>query len=634
MRPYSRGFFIVPLVGMGVRMGDVFSTLDIIVFLATLILVMGVGLWAGRKEESSEDYFLAGRGIHWWQVAGSIFGSNVSANHLVGMVGIGYAVGFAQSHFELGAIAGLMLLCYGFLPVYRKLQVFTLSEYLAQRYDERSRVLYAIAMVYIMVFVQMVPGFYIGSRSMNLLLGGTSLALGYKWGVVALAVVAGVYTILGGLKAVIWTDVLQSMLLLAAGILVAILTFGHDAIGGWSGMLALDAAGADKMHLYLPSDNPDLPWTGMFTGLMCLHFFYWGTNQFIVQRALAARSDGEARLGIVTAGFFKLLIPFFAIGTGIASYYLFDAVGANPDPDAAFPELVKIVVPLGYGLVGVIAAGLIGAILSSIDSMMNSSATIVTMDIYRRYINPSADNRQLIRIGQLSIVVFVAVGALMAITVLDPDSDDNFFLVIVDQQSHVVPGLLVAFAVGMAWRGATATGAFVTILLSPFLSYGFDWAYDARLHEIPWLNERFGDQLNTFHRVAVIVPVAILLHVVISLASRWDAEKAKLTWSELGAHRPQDVRWLLGIFAASFALLIALAVAMVTGRLAPPVCATVGGLWTFGMFCVAGIRVIGKRFANDEALMGESYTKALLTEDRFYAGILCGLTVFMLFFYY
>lgn len=619
---------------MGVRMGDVFSTLDIIVFLGTLILVMGVGLWAGRKEESSEDYFLAGRGIRWWQVAGSIFGSNVSANHLVGMVGIGYAVGFAQSHFELGAIAGLMLLCYGFLPVYRKLKVFTLSEYLAQRYDERSRLLYAVAMIYIMVFVQMVPGFYIGSRSMNLLLGGTSLALGYEWGVVTLAVVAAVYTIIGGLKAVIWTDVLQSVLLLAAGILVAILTFGHSAIGGWSGMLALDSAGADKMHLYLPSDNPELPWTGMFTGLMCLHFFYWGTNQFIVQRALAARNDGEARLGIVLAGFFKLLIPFFAIGTGIASYYLFAAVGSNPDPDAAFPELVKIVVPLGYGIVGVIAAGLIGAILSSIDSMMNSAATIVTMDIYRRYINPEADNRQLIRVGQLSILAFVALGAWMAIAILDPNSKSNFFLEIVNQQSHVVPGLLVAFAVGMAWRGATAMGAFVTILASPVLSYGFQKLYDTNLHEIPQLNAAFGEQLNTFHRVAVIVPLAVLIHVVVSLMTPGDEQKSKLVWADLGGHRPVDVRRLIAVFAGTLCLMILLAVSMVGGWLTPTICAAVAGVWTFGMFCLAGIKAVRRKVAENPALPEEPLATALLKEDRFYAGILSGLTIFMLFYYY
>ena len=286
---------------------------------------MAVGLVASRREASVDDYFLAGRGTRWWGVAGSIFGSNVSANHLVGMMGIGFSIGFAQSHFELGAIAGLMLLAYGFLPVYRKLQLYTLSEYLGKRYGESSRALYAVIMIVIMVFVQMVPGLYIGARSMLHLFGteaGGEIALApYIIGVVGLAVLAAGYTIIGGLKAVIWTDVVQSVLLLFAGLAVAWLVFSHEDVGGWSGMIAMDNAlaaenpGTEKMQLYLPSDHPDLPWSGALSGLLALHFFYWGTNQFIVQRALSAVDDRQARLGIIAAGFFKLLIPFFAIGT-------------------------------------------------------------------------------------------------------------------------------------------------------------------------------------------------------------------------------------------------------------------------------------------------------------------------------
>jgi SSS family solute:Na+ symporter len=223
-------------------MGEVATTLDIAVFMLMLVGVMAVGLVASRGESTIDDYFLASRGTRWWGVAGSIFGSNVSANHLVGMMGIGFTIGFAQSHFELGAIAGLMLLAYGFLPVYRKLRLYTLSEYLGQRYGESSRALYALIMIVIMVFVQMVPGLYIGSRSMVHLLGteaGGEIAMTpYVIGVVGLAVLAAVYTIVGGLKAVIWTDVVQSVLLLAAGLTVSWLVFTHPDVGGWSGMIA------------------------------------------------------------------------------------------------------------------------------------------------------------------------------------------------------------------------------------------------------------------------------------------------------------------------------------------------------------------------------------------------------------
>ncbi|MDP6720246.1 MAG: hypothetical protein QGF59_16415, partial [Pirellulaceae bacterium] len=416
-------------------MGDLLQPLDLVLFFAALIFAMAVGLIAGRKEETSEDYFLAGKTIPWWGVAGSIYGSNVSANHMVGMMGIGFSIGFAQSHFELGAIAGLMVLCYGFLPVYRKLNVLTLSEYLRQRYDERSQISYAVIMVIIMAVVQMVPGLYIGARSVCVLLGGDAVQPAnidaseedgqaatkhhvnysyYTGFVIALAVISASYTIFGGLKAVVWTDVIQSVLLLAAGLLVAFLVFRE--IGGWSALMAADRAGEEKMHLYLPMNHSQLPWTGVFTGLMAMHCFYWGTNQFIVQRAIAARSDTEARIGIIVAGFLKLLIPFFAIASGVAAFYLFkERLHREIAPDTAFTEVIRLVVPAGFGIVGLISAGLIGAILSSIDSMMNSAATIVTIDIYKRYINPNANDRKMILIGRLSIVIFVVLAALMAI---------------------------------------------------------------------------------------------------------------------------------------------------------------------------------------------------------------------------
>ena len=235
-------------------MGDLFHAVDLAVFLIALVAVMAVGLLAGRGEtESSEQYFLAGRHIRWWGVAGSIYGSNVSANHLVGMLGLGFSIGFAQSHFELGAIFGLLMLCYGFLPVYRRLKIYTLSEYLGRRYDDRSRLSYAVIMVLIMAGVQMVPGLYIGARSACVMVGNAAIEnhmdpvetvgdrqeiesgqitrddlplkpvvrVDRKWYaafVLILAVISTVYTVLGGLRAVVLTDAIQSLLLLGGGL--------------------------------------------------------------------------------------------------------------------------------------------------------------------------------------------------------------------------------------------------------------------------------------------------------------------------------------------------------------------------------------------------------------------------------
>ena len=623
-------------------MGNLLQPLDLVLFFTALIVVMAIGLIAGRKEETSEDYFLAGRKIPWWGVAGSIFGSNVSANHLVGMMGIGFSIGFAQSHFELGAIAGLMVLCYGFLPVYRKLNVFTLSEYLRQRYDERSQVSYAVIMVIIMAVVQMVPGLYIGSRSVCVLLGGDAVeqvdveAGGedaetstvhhvndtyYTGFVIALAVISASYTIFGGLKAVVWTDVIQSVLLLVAGLFVAFLVF--QEIGGWSAMMAADHAGDEKMHLYLPMNHSELPWTGVFTGLMAMHCFYWGTNQFIVQRALAARSDTEARLGIIAAGFLKLLIPFFAIAAGVAAFYLFRQ--RLPDraiaPDTAFTEVVRLVVPAGFGIVGLISAGLIGAILSSIDSMMNSAATIVTIDIYKRYINPDADDRRMILVGRLSIVVFVVLAALMAIFILDPNSEKNFFLQIVDYQTWLTPGILVAFVLGMLWKRGTATAGFVTILSGVPFTWLMVYLYDHHLGGYPRVTELFGENLNFFHRVVGVIFLCCVVHVIVSLLTTKDEQKSRLVWTELGGHAPGTLRNLFLTLLGSVCFFAVLACVMVAGT-SPGICATIGSLWTFAMFAGA-IRL----YPREE-------TSRWFFDDRTWAGLLCSMAVFMLYYFY
>ncbi len=681
-------------------MGDVFTPLDLVIFFGALVAVMGIGLYAGRKEDTSSDYYLAGRSVRWWGVAGSIFGSNVSANHMVGMMGVGFSVGFAQSHFELGAIAGLMLLCYGFLPVYRKLNLYTLSEYLEKRYDERSRICYAIIMVLIMVVVQMGPGLYIGARSICLVLGGDAVhevaAEGANEGltniqvntnyyyafVIALAVVAAAYTIQGGLKAVIMTDVLQSILLLAAGLLVAVLVFHR--LGGWGAMMALDAAedGAQKMHLYLPSNHQQLPWTGVLTGLLAMHFFYWGTNQFIVQRALGARTDAEARLGIVTAGFLKLLIPFFSICGGVAAFYLFrrELPGRTIDSDAVFTELVLLIIPAGYGIIGLISAGVIGAILSSVDSMMNSSATIVAVDLYQRYINPEATDRQMIWIGRIAIVVFVTSAALVAVFVLDPNSKDNFFLQIANYQNYFTPGLLVAFALGMFWRRGTAAAGFAAIVAGVVFSWGVEAGYNKfvgsdmsqpvyelildpvkldsltdksslpaelqnmnseqlaaylknRSDELPTVVRYFGPQLNFFHRVVFVLGLSAVVYVLVSLVTHRDPEKERYVWTDLGGHAPTDLsRAFLGI-AGSLAVFAILGVLMYQAILTPLTAAVLAFSWTFVLFARAAATSIAKRVAAGGEDAGRSPAGLWITEDRLWAGLLSGLAVFLMFYF-
>jgi solute:Na+ symporter, SSS family len=600
-----------------------FSGLDLVVFVAALATVMLVGLLAARNESSTADYFLAGRQLRWWGVAGSIFGTNVSANHLVGMLGIGYSIGFAQSHFELGAVAALLLLCYGFLPVYRRLGVYTLSEYLGRRYDARSQALYAVLMI-VLVVVQLTAAFYIGSRSLVFLLGDTPLALSYGVGVAALAVLTGAYTIFGGLKAVVFTDVVQSVLLLAAGIVVAVFTLQQPEVGGWAGMMAQDAArplAEQKMHLYLPSDHPDLPWTGALTGLLLLHCFYWSTNQYVVQRALAARSDGEARIGILAAGYLKLLVPFFAVGGGVAASLLFQARAPDLaiDPDAALPHLVTLVIPAGYGLVGLIMAGVLGAILSSIDSMVNSAATLLTFDVYKKWIAPDADDKTLLSLGRWAIVVLITVSGVLAVGTYAPDAKGNFFLRVSSMSGHFTPGLLVVFGLGMFWQRASAAGSVAAIVTAPAFSIALETLYNQHAQGAPALVAIAGTSLNFMHRVLFTAGFATAVHVVVSLRRPGTPHGAGYTVAALQALPAGALRRVGRALLGCAAVLGLLGAAVAANMLATSAAAILAAAAVAGGFA---------------PFIAANRRRRWWTNDQLWAGLLSAITAALMFLFF
>ena len=695
------------------------STFDLIIFFGSLIVIMGVGLWAGREEEDTEDFYLGGKKTKWWGVAGSIFGSNVSANHLVGMMGVGFSVGFAQSHFEITAIVGLLVLSYLLLPVYRKLNVFTLSEYLSKRYGEPARLSYALIMVVIMIVIMMVPGFYIGSRSVNLLLQGDTgsraavvavvgegggitgldiVAAGrayaetpsveiaasdsgmaakarvimedglitgteivdpgsgyssdmppavmlsggsrldatlnpgdvrpswYVIGILIMAVATGSYTIFGGLRAVIITDVIQSVLLLGAGLIVAFVTFSQPEVQGWANMVAMDKGegGMQRLHLYNPSNHPALPWTGVLTGLMVLHFYYWGANQFIVQRALSAQSDREARLGIITAGFFKLLIPFFSIGTGIAAWYMYAARQEVVAQDIVFITLLKdLIAPIGFGLVGLVAAGMIGAILSSLDSMMNSAATIFTFDVYKRFINPEADEKQLIKVGRICIVASIVLACFLTLFIMSPNSDESFFLYVAKYQGWLVAGVVVAFFMGMLWSRGTAAAGFVAIVAGVGICFSIPPIYSNFIGTNESVAALFGAKLNFFHTAFIAALLSLILYIVVSLLTKPNPEHEKYTWAGLGIFDGVAKKRFLSRLGALVAAYAALGLLMVKGTLAPTVCAWIAAIAMFAWFLEMALR------ANKE-----NEGVPLVKEDRLWAGLLAACATFMMFFFY
>ncbi|MFO1019977.1 MAG: sodium/solute symporter [Planctomycetales bacterium] len=451
--------------------------LDVLILVLSIVGVTGFGMWIGRKEEDTEDYYLAGKTVAWWAIAGSIFGTNISSHHMVGMMGAGLKEGFAQANFEFGAIFGLMMLCYFFLPFYRRMGIYTLSEYLGRRFDERSQLVYSITNM-VFLLIQMVATMMLGALTIAKLTADSPYAISYELAVWLLTIVAACYTFYGGLKADIFNDVVQSVLLLIGSGMLAVLAIWHPNVGGLAGLLEKQP---EKFHVFFAADHRELPWTGVLSGLMVLHMYYWGTNQFIVQRTLGARTDWDARMGTITAGFFKLLIPFLCIVPGMAAGYILNIDPAK-ESDTAFAGLTRELLPAGYGLVGIVMAGLVAGILSTIDSMMNSTATLFTFDIYKKYINPNESEKRLIWIGRGAMMVMV--GTSIWLSLVFGQTKGGIFNAMADYNSYLVPGVIVAYVAGILQPFVTRTASFLCILVGPFLSILF------RADRVAWIRTR------------------------------------------------------------------------------------------------------------------------------------------------
>lgn len=499
---------------------NLLTGIDLIVFAGCILLFIWGSFKLYRGNRSASNYFMADYDLPWWSVAGSIYGTNVSLSQIIGMLGIGYSIGFAQSHYELLAIPAILMLCYVFIPAYRKKKAFTLSAFLGDHYNETARLLYTLVIISVIIIL-LVGGFYIGSRQLGLLFKGSSYVPTYLQGIILIAIIACMLVFFGGMRAVVRIENIITLLMVIAVVTVGVCTLWQPEIGGFSGLLDLDMSdkGFHKMNLYLPSDHPDLPWTGVFSGLLVLHGFFWTTNQFEVQRVLAARSERDAQLGAIAAGFLKLTIPFFSIAAGVAAAYLFKYKYGMIDikPDDAFIYLIGQVVPKGFGLIGLIMAGFLGAIFSSIYSMLNSLSTITAMDIFKRYIYKNAEDKSLVLIGKISVIVACLIGVFLAWWSFDPNADGNFFLILSKNTSYLKPGVVSAFFLAVLWKRVHPLSAAVAILIAPLLSFGVEFIYDDWLSGYPYWRNIFGERLNFMHRVFVVFVICLAVQIGMSL---------------------------------------------------------------------------------------------------------------------
>lgn len=433
------------------------SVFDILTFVGFFAVVIGISLYKARNESSSADYFLAGRSLGFGLIGFSLIASNISTEHFVGMAGQGFgSVGMAVASYEWMAAVTLVFVGLYLLPRFLRSGIYTIPEYLEYRFNAASRLIMAIFMMIMYVAVALASILYSGAIGLS-----TIFDLDLTIGVWAIGIVAGLYTVYGGLKAVVWTDLFQGGALLIGGLVVMVL--GFMAVGGPA---AFFEQNADKLHVILPADHPEIPWTALVLGLWIPNLFYWGLNQFIVQRTLGARSLRDGQLGIMLAAGIKVFIPFIIILPGIMAFQLYADQITNPDQ--AYPTLIREILPTG--LRGIMFAALFGAVLSSLDSMLNSASTIFTMDLYKRHLNPEATTKKLMRTGQVATGVFVLIACLIAPLLANPEFG-GIFTYIQMFQGFISPGIVTVFLFGLVVRKAPPAAA-IAALLGNVVIYG------------------------------------------------------------------------------------------------------------------------------------------------------------------
>ena len=423
--------------------------LDVAAFAAFVLLVVGVSLYASRGERDAAGYFLAGRNLPWWLIGFSLIASNISTEHFVGMAGQGYDLGLAIASYEWMAAVTLVVVGLFFLPKFLRAGIYTIPEYLEYRYDARTRTLMAVFLLAAYVFVALAVVLYAGALALQSIFG-----LGVVQGIWLIGLLAGGYTMYGGLKAVVWSDLIQGVALLLGGALLTVL--GLRAMGGLGPFLA---AADDKLHTVLPWNHPEMPWLAVFVGgLWIPNLFYWGLNQFITQRTLAARSLADGQRGIFLAAFIKLVIPFLIVFPGIMAAELFaDQVS---HPDQAYPVMMRELLPAG--LAGVMFAALLGAVMSSLDSMLNSAATIFSVDLYKRRMRPGASSRRVASVGRMATGALVVAAALWAPVVGEADSVFRYIQMF---WGFISPGIVAAFLFGLFVPRTPPFAAFGGMLL-------------------------------------------------------------------------------------------------------------------------------------------------------------------------
>ena len=436
-----------------------FAVLDWTVVAAYFAVTFGVAWWAWWREHHNrvpvsgvEDYFLANRNVGWFVVGSSIFATNIGSEHLVGLAGSGAASGVAVAQFEILASLVLLLLGWLFAPFYLSSRVFTMPEFMERRFSRGPRTYLAAISVLAYVLTKISVTIAAGAIVFDTLMG-----IGFWTGAVVTVVTTGLYTLWGGLRAVLYTDTTQMVIMIAGSLLLVVV--GLSRVGGWDELTAAVEPGF--LSLWKPSSHPDYPWTGILLGAPILGIWYWCTDQFIVQRVLSARNVTQARKAVLFAGYMKQLPLFMFVLPGLIAVVLAERGELTLErPDQALPALIGALLPAG--LKGLMAAALLAALMSSLSSVFNSAATLITVDVFKRW-RPSLNDRQLVLIGHVSVAAMVLLG-LLWIPFIDVISG-QLYTYLQSVQAYLSPPVACVFLLGVLWPRANSRGAVAALAL-------------------------------------------------------------------------------------------------------------------------------------------------------------------------
>lgn len=455
--------------------------IDIMVFAIYVAVIIGVGLWVSRDkkgvEKSTEDYFLAGKSLPWWAVGASLIAANISAEQFIGMSGSGFSIGLAIASYEWMSALTLIIVGKYFLPIFIEKGIYTIPEFVEKRFNKSLKTILALFWISLYIFVNLTSVLYLGALALETILG-----IDMWYAILGLALFAMVYSVYGGLSAVVWTDVIQVFVLVLGGFMTTY--YAAEFIGAgdmFAGLGVMVDKAPSHFEMILDQSNPqfaNLPGVAVLIGgLWVANLYYWGFNQYIIQRTLAAKSVPEAQKGIVFAAFLKMIIPFIVVLPGIAAYVIvndptlmtdFAKFGLATAPtdsqaDKAYPWLTQI---LPVGIKGIVFAALSAAIVSSLASMLNSTATIFTMDIYKEHIAPNTGDHKLVNVGRITAVAALAIACIIAPSLADLG---QAFQYIQEYTGLVSPGILAVFLLGLFWKKTTSKGAIIGVLASiPF----------------------------------------------------------------------------------------------------------------------------------------------------------------------